>query len=34
MTVINMLKQKLSDSLIMQVTGLSKEELDRLKNKI
>lgn len=34
LTVINMLKQKLSDSLIMQVTGLTKEELDRLKNKI
>ena len=34
LTVTNMLKQKLSDSLIMQVTGLSKEELDRLKNKI
>lgn len=32
MTVINMLKQKLSDSLIMQVTGLSEEELERIKN--
>ena len=32
--VTNMLNQKLSDSLIMQVTGLSEEELERLKNKI
>ena len=32
--VTNMLNQKLSDSLIMQVTGLSQEELERLKNKI
>ncbi|NDB85449.1 MAG: Rpn family recombination-promoting nuclease/putative transposase [Alphaproteobacteria bacterium] len=34
LTAINMLKQKLSDSLIMQVTGLSQEELDGLKSKI
>jgi hypothetical protein len=34
LAAINMLKQKLEDSLIMQVTGLSKEELDMLKKKI
>ena len=34
LTATNMLKQKLADSLIMQVTGLSKDELDKLKNKI
>ncbi len=34
MTVINMIKQKLSDSLIMQITGISEEELYSLKNKI
>jgi predicted transposase/invertase (TIGR01784 family) len=34
LAAINMLKQNLEDSLIMQVTGLSKEELGQLKNKI
>lgn len=34
LTAINMLNQKLPDSLIMQVTGLSKEELERLKHSI
>jgi hypothetical protein len=29
-----MLKQKLDDSLIKSVTGLSQETIDKLKNKI
>ena len=31
---INMLKQKLEDTLIKQVTGFSQDELDKLKNKM
>ena len=31
---INMLKEKLDDSLIKSVTGLSQDDLDRLKNKL
>jgi hypothetical protein len=33
-TAINMLTQKLDDSLIKQVTSLSDDELAKLKNKI
>jgi hypothetical protein len=33
-TAISMLKQKLDDSLIKSVTGLSQETIDKLKNKI
>lgn len=33
-TAVNMLKEKLGDSLIKQVTGLSQDELDKLKNKL
>ena len=33
-TAINMLKQKLDDKLICQVTGLSLEQLAKLKNKL
>jgi hypothetical protein len=33
-TAITMLTQKLDDSLIKQVTGLSDDELAKLKNKI
>lgn len=31
---INMLKQKLDDSLIKQVTGLTSEQLAKLKNRL
>ena len=31
---INMLKQKLDDSLIKSVTGFSQDDLNKLKNKI
>ncbi len=33
-TALNMLRQKLDDILIKQVTGLSDEALARLKNKL
>ena len=33
-TAINMLLQKLDDSLIKSVTGFSQDVLDKLKNKI
>jgi hypothetical protein len=33
-TAINMLVQKLDEALIRQVTGLSADELAKLKNKI
>jgi hypothetical protein len=33
-TAINMLKQKLDDSLIKSVTGFSQDTLDKLKNKL
>ena len=33
-TAISMLKQKLDDSLIKSVTGLSQDELDKIKNKL
>ena len=33
-TAISMLKQYLSDSLIQSVTGLSQDELDKIKNKL
>ena len=33
-TATNMLKQKLDDSLIKSVTGLSQDELDKIKNKL
>lgn len=33
-TAINMLKQKLDDSLIKSVTGFSQDALDKLKNKM
>jgi hypothetical protein len=33
-TAINMLLQKLDDALIKQVTGLSDDELAKLKNQI
>ena len=33
-TAINMLLQKLDDSLIKSVTGFSKDDLNKLKNKI
>ena len=33
-TALNMLKEKLDDSLIKSVTGLSQDELDKLKNKM
>ena len=33
-TAINMLKQKLDDKLICSVTGLSLEEITKLKNRI
>jgi len=33
-TAINMLKQKLDDSLIKSVTGFSQDDLNKLKNKI
>jgi hypothetical protein len=33
-TAINMLKEKLDDSLIKSVTGLSQDEIDKLKSKI
>ena len=33
-TATNMLKQYLSDSLIKPVTGLSQDELDKIKNKL
>jgi len=33
-TAISMLKQYLSDSLIKSVTGLSQDELDKIKNKL
>lgn len=32
LTAINMLKKDLDDSLIMEITGISKEELDKLKH--
>ena len=32
--VIRMLKQKLADSLIKSVTGISQDNLDKIKNKI
>ena len=32
-TAINMLLQKLDDSLIKSVTGFSQDDLDKLKNK-
>jgi len=34
LTAVNMLKEKLAHSLIKQVTGLSQDEIDKLKNKI
>jgi hypothetical protein len=33
-TAINMLLQKLDDSLIKSVTGFSQDDLNKLKNKI
>ena len=33
-TATNMLKQYLSDSLIKSVTGLSQDDLDKIKNKL
>ena len=33
-TATNMLKQYLSDYLIKSVTGLSQDELDKIKNKL
>ncbi|MCP5375320.1 MAG: hypothetical protein H6743_04415 [Rickettsiaceae bacterium] len=33
-TALNMLKQKLDDKLISSVTGLSLEEIAKLKNKL
>jgi len=33
-TAINMLKQKLDDSLIKSVTGFSLDDLDKLRNKL
>jgi adenylosuccinate lyase len=33
-TALNMLKQKLDDKLISSVTGLSLEEISKLKNKL
>ncbi len=31
---INMLREKLDDSLIISVTGLAQDEIDKLKNKL
>lgn len=33
-TAINMLKQKLDDSLIKSVTGFSQDDLNKLRNKL
>ena len=33
-TAINMLLQKLDDSLIKSVTGFSQDDLDKLRNKL